>query len=162
VPAANRVNEWLTFLHTQSGELYYIFTNAWEGGNDPWSNIYYFGNNGDGTLVYPSTAYNGTSFTQHVTQPGGAALTNPIFLPSVRLKHMRDGMQDYEYLNVLTNNGQSTLVATEINSWITNSYTFETTGSGLEAARSALGTAMHQITYPLIILPPSAVSVKVH
>ena len=224
VPAANRVMEWLTFLHAQNGELYYLFTYDWEnqsvfpltaswasgtvtitfsaatipanivggqvqansitpsgyngtftvtaatsnsvsyalasnpgpyssGGivyyqNDPWNNTYYFGGNGDGSLIYPSTGNNAGVFTNHVTQSGGGALTNPIFLPSIRLKHIRDGMQDYEYLNVLTNNGQSSLVQTQIASWITNSYTFETSGSGLQAARQALGTAMHQITYP--------------
>jgi hypothetical protein len=72
-------------------------------------------------------------------------------------------VQDYEYLNVLNNHGQGALVTTEINSWITNSYTFETTGSGLEAARSALGTAMHQLTYhSVVLLPPPGLSVTVH
>jgi hypothetical protein len=72
-------------------------------------------------------------------------------------------MQDYEYLNVLTNKGKGALVTTEVNSWITNSYTFETTGSGLEAARMALGTAMQQLTYPPVaLLPPTGLSVTAH
>ena len=163
VPAANRAMEWMTFLHQQSAELYYLTTLAWEGGNDPWNSVYYYGGNGDGTLLYPSTGYNGSSFTNHVTAAGGGALTDPIYLPSIRLKHIRDGMQDYEYLNVLTNNGQSALVSTEIASWITNSYTFETSGSGLEAARLALGNAMQRLSYPPLSSPlaPTNVATKV-
>src|SRR5207245_10864862 len=43
-PAANRVMEWLTFLHTQSGELYYDVSYIWtQGPTDPWTTIYAFG-----------------------------------------------------------------------------------------------------------------------
>jgi hypothetical protein len=160
-PAANRADEWLSFLHQISYELNFDTTCAWNaaygctaGMGNPWTTNYAFGEWGDGTYVYPSTSYNGTTLTNQVTQPGGSALATPIFLPSVRLKNMRDGMQDYEYLNVLTNAGEGSFVTTQINSWITNSYTFETSGSGLEAARSALGTAMHQLTYPSGVSAP--------
>ena len=153
LPAANRAMEWLTFYHTQTGELYYDAGYCWTGScgyptstNDQWTSVYYSGGNGDGTLVYPSTGNNGA--TNHVLASGGEALTDPIFLPSIRLKLIRDGMQDYEYLNVLTNQGQSSLVQTEITSWITNSYTFNVTGTGLTSARNALGTALHEISYP--------------
>jgi hypothetical protein len=71
---------------------------------------------------------------------------------------MRDGVQDYEYLNVLKNNGKSSLVSSQIASWMTNSYTFETSGAGLQAARMALGQAMHQLSYPAAILPPPSVN----
>jgi hypothetical protein len=77
------------------------------------------------------------------------------------MKHIRDGMQDYEYLNVLTNNGQGSFVTTEINSWITNSYTFETSGVGLQAARSALGKKMHQLSLSTPPAPPPEISIKV-
>lgn len=151
-PVGNRMNEWLTFKNTQTGELYFDITYAWSNGTEtPWTTVYYFGGNGDGTLVYPSSSKG----TNYVTAPGGRALANPIFLPSIRLKNIRDGMQDYEYLNILNNNGQGSLVTTEIDSWITNSYTFETTGSGLQAARMALGKALHQLSYPAVLLPPT-------
>jgi hypothetical protein len=165
-PAANRAMEWLSFLHQQSFELYYFATCAWQmsscyGGSavDPWTTVYAFGGWGDGTTIYPSTSL---ASVNHVTQPSGAALATPIIVPSIRLKQQRDGMQDYEYLNVLKNNGQSSLVSTQIASWITNSYTFETSGSGLQAARTALGTAMHQLSYPSGILPPASVKGTLH
>jgi hypothetical protein len=159
LPAANRVQEWMSFFHNQTGELYYYTTCAWETGcpqgnssPNPWTNQLEFGQNGDGNLLYPST-FQGTNY---VTQQGGSALTTPLWLPSIRVKQIRDGMQDYEYLNVLTNQGQGTVVNKQITSWITNSYTYDFSGAGLQAARSALGTAMHKLTYATI-LPPTTV-----
>ena len=160
--------EWMTYLHGQTGELYYaadlcgaygwpatqcgVYSGSPTSPQDPWVSNYYSGGWGDGNLIYAGNVKSGS--------PGymGSGVTTPLILPSVRLKQMRDGMQDYEYLNVLKNNGKSSLVSTEIASWITNSYTFETSGSGLQAARMVLGTAMHQLSYPSSILPPASVT----
>jgi len=164
LPAANRAFQWLSFRNNVTGELYYTMTGAWEangggcctGKGLPWTDVYAFGGWGEGTLYYPSTS-NGTNY---VTASGGGALTYPLYLPSIRMKHIRDGMQDYEYLNVLTNNSQGSFVATEINSWITSSYTFETSGVGLQAARSALGKKMHQLSLSTLPAPPPGISIK--
>lgn len=144
LPVPNRTLEWLSFLNNINYELYFavdICDNTGNClGNDPWTSVYTFGCNGDGTLMYPcSSGRCGTS--------SGI----PIWVPSIRLKHIREGMQDYEYLNYLTKKGQSAFVQTQILSWITNAYTFNRSPAGLEAARMALGTAIHQLTYP----PPS-------
>jgi Domain of unknown function (DUF4091) len=159
-PAGNRASEWMTYLHQQTGELYYYTTCEWETGcaafKDPWTGVNQFGNNGDGTLVYPSSW--SASSTNHVTLQSGAALTNPLWIGSVRMKNMRDGMQDYEYMNVLAKTGQGSYVTTQIESWITNSYTYETSGSGLETARYNLGTKLHQLTYSTVLLPPPTLS----
>jgi hypothetical protein len=151
-PIGNRVTEWMTYLHQQTGELYYAMTYAFGTGQDPWTSEYNFGNNGDGNLVYPST-WHATS-TNHVTQQNGSVLTDALWIPSVRLKHMRDGGQDWEYMHALTSAGQASFVTTEIASWVTNSYTFEVTGSGLQTARLALGNALHHLTYSAVLLPP--------
>ena len=156
-PVANRAMEWLTFRHNQSGELYYfadICSNTlnYDCGHpakaaNSFESVYYAGGHGDGTLVYPASAsYAGTA--------------TPIWLPSLRLKMIRDGMQDYEYLRALSNSGESAFVTAQINSWITNSYTFNNNPSALSAARQALGTKLHQITYPGTIdtTPPSVPS----
>jgi hypothetical protein len=154
-PAAARAMEWLTYLHGQTGELYYAADVCntpsynpycvpsgvtW----NPWNGIYYSGGWGDGTLVYPGCV--GSSNSSAVCYMG-SGVTTPLILPSVRLKLIRDGVQDYEYLNVLKNNGKSSLVSAQISSWITNSYTFETSGTGLQSARTALGNAMHALSY---------------
>ena len=78
----------------------------------------------------------------------GAGVTTPLILPSLRLKLLRDGVQDYEYLFKLNALGYGSTVNTQLTSWITNTYTFETTGSGLNAARVALGNFMHALSYP--------------
>jgi hypothetical protein len=69
----------------------------------------------------------------------------PIWLPSMRLKMIRDGMQDYEYLNALTNLGQGAFAAQQAYLFITNSYTFNNNPTALEASRQSMGTMLHQL-----------------
>ena len=165
-PAANRAMEWLTFMHGQTGELYYDedycmlpahSSNCVPSGVtwDPWSGVYAFGQWGDGTLFYVGNVFPGS------VNYMGSGVTTPIILPSVRLKHIRDGVQDYEYLTALTVAGKGTQATVQINSWITNSYTFETSGVGLRAARLNLGTIIHQLTYPISLQPPTSPAGKV-
>jgi len=157
-PAANRAMEWMSFRNGVSGELYYCTTCCWQGNScgvtpsDPWVGQYSFGGWGDGNLMYPG-----------IPSKVGAGVTTPFWVPSVRIKHIRDGMQDYEYLNALNAAGQGSAVTTQINSWITSSSSFETTGAGLQKARLALGTALHQLTYTvtLLALPPTGLTATV-
>jgi hypothetical protein len=161
LPVANRAMEWMSFRNGASGELYYAADVCMSpngqgpycgtGSQTPFTNIYYSGGWGDGTLVYAGCA--GSLCTSKPSYMG-TGVTTPIILPSVRLKHLRDGVQDYEYLNVLTKAGKGSVVTSQMNSWITNSYTYETTGTGLQTARIALGTALHGLTYPSVLLPP--------
>jgi hypothetical protein len=143
---ANRTTEWLTYLHGQQGELYYYIdicdgpggaSNQCgypkNGSMNPLVSVYYSGGWGDGTLIYPgSSGYVGTKI--------------PIWLPSLRLKMIRDGMQDYEYLNALTNAGEGAFATQQAHSFITNSYTFNNNPAALEAARDAMGLKLHQLT----------------
>ena len=154
-PTANRTTEWLTYFHGQTGELYYATSVCGESGlysvcipsggtYAPWTGIYYSGGWGDGTLLYFCSVGSGNAGAQNYC---GSSVTTPLIYPSFRLKMIRDGMQDYEYLHELAAIGYSALVNSEIASWITNSYTFETTGSGLQAARLALGNQMQMFSY---------------
>ncbi len=162
-PAANRAMEWLTYLHGQTGELYYgadvcqnyaFWTTCDPSGTyvNGWTSLYSFGNWGDGTLIYFGSNESGSYNYM------GSGVTTPIYLPSIRLKLMRDGVQDYEYLYKLNALGYGTFVNTQLSSWVTNSYNFETSGAGLRSARTALGNQLHAITFPLAGLghaPPS-------
>jgi hypothetical protein len=56
--------------------------------NDPWRNQFYFNANGDGTLYYPGT-------------PGRIGGQHDIPVASLRLRFLRQGLQDYEYLRML-------------------------------------------------------------
>ena len=91
----------------------------------------------------------------------GAGVTIPFWVPSIRVKQIRDGMQDYEYLKVLNAAGQGSVVNTQISAWISSSSSFETTGSGMQKARMALGAAIHQLTYSGTLLPPTGLSATV-
>ncbi len=82
----NRAMEWLSFTYDMTGELYYETTNAFFNG-DPWVNQTAFGGTGDGTLFYPGT-------------PAKIGGQTEIPVESLRLKEIRDGMEDYELLNL--------------------------------------------------------------
>ncbi len=137
-PVRNRVFQWLAFLDHIEGELYYALDYCWYnaapqcGGSDPWTSVYAFGGNGDGTLIYPGT-------TDRI---GGAT---PIALPSVRLKHIRDGMQDYEYLNALSQAGYEGYAKAIAHRFITNASTFNNDPAAMRAARISLGARLNQL-----------------
>jgi hypothetical protein len=141
LPVANRAFETWAFLDKLNYELYFAIDYCVDHNcatpANPYQSVYAFGANGDGTLIAPSSA-------PYVTTSGGT----PIWIPTMMLKYTRDGMQDYEYENYLTQKGKGSLVQTQIASWMTNAYTFNSSPAGLEAARMAMGTAIHQLTYP--------------
>jgi hypothetical protein len=88
VPApANRVMQWVAWKYRMQGELYYDMDEAY-GQKDPWTDIRLFGGNGDGTLFYPGRQ----------ARIGGHT---DIPIESIRLKLIREGMEDYEYLALL-------------------------------------------------------------
>ena len=86
--AANRVMQWLAWKFRMEGELYYSMNEAYGQGNDPWVNIRLSGGNGDGTLFYPG-------------RPDRIGGRSDIPIESIRLKLIREGMEDYEYLALL-------------------------------------------------------------
>jgi hypothetical protein len=149
-PVANRAFETWAFLNNISYELYFALDYCSGPGNcptsSPWTSDYAFGCNGDGTIIYPSTS----TYVSFTVSP-----STPIWIPSMRLKYFRDGEQDYEYENYLTQQGYGTFVQSEIASWMTNGYTFNVSPSGLESARFAMGQKIHQLTYPSNAINPS-------
>jgi Domain of unknown function (DUF4091) len=156
-PVANRMMEWMTFFHGQTAELYYYIDSCATHAcgyptstTNPIVSNYQFGGWGDGTLVYTgSSSYVGTKI--------------PLVLPSMRLKMIRDGVQDYEYLHALTAAGEGSLVNLEVKSVLTNSYTFSNDPAVITAARQALGTALHQLAHPTTgLLPPANLTGTAH
>jgi hypothetical protein len=89
--AQNRATQWFTYYYGFAGELYYDSIGMFNVlALDPWENMMdpVYGGNGDGTLLYPWKQ----------TRVGG---TTKIPVASLRLKMLRDGMEDYEYLKQL-------------------------------------------------------------
>jgi len=91
----NRAMGPLAFSSGVDGELYFDTVFAYNTKKDPWQDVFEFGGNGDGTLFYPGTPAR-PGFTRH--QP----------VASLRLKHIRDGLEDYEYLRLLEALGERT------------------------------------------------------
>jgi hypothetical protein len=138
-PVRNRIFQWLAFLNRIEGELYYATDYCWTsmcgGGTDPWTSVFAFGGNGDGTLFYPGT-------------PARIGGTTPVPLPSIRLEHIRDGMEDFEYLHALSAAGDDAFAQSTSRTFITNAYTFDNDPARLTAAREALGDRLHHRVHP--------------
>jgi hypothetical protein len=84
-----RAMEWVSFLEGATGELYYqtvglLYT--------AWTTQFRFNGNGDGTLFYPGT-------------PSIIGGTTEVPVPSIRLKLIRLGIQDYEWLKAVSDAG---------------------------------------------------------
>jgi uncharacterized protein (TIGR03382 family) len=101
-----RTLEWQSFIFDVTGELYFAATWAYaqpgSGGaanNDPWANQYFWDGNGDGTLFYPGT-------------PDRIGGKTHIPVASLRLKMIREGMEDFEYLKALSEAGDPELAKT--------------------------------------------------
>ncbi len=108
-PSQAQAMGWLAFEYGASGELYYSVDAAF---GSAWDDTYSFGGNGGGTLFYPGL-------------PGGDAATGApaiggrqsIPLQSMRLKRLRDGRQDYEYLLLAAERGHPGR-ATAVSRWL--------------------------------------------
>ena len=82
-PAAQaRAMGWMAFGYDVTGELYWHTT--WQL-SKAWTSQWEQGGHGDGTLFYPGT-------------PARIGGTHDIPVESLRLKRIRDGREDYEYL----------------------------------------------------------------
>jgi hypothetical protein len=99
-----RVPAWMAWRDGMRGLLYWGGMSYWHETADPWTEApYYIGNgqrqqgkkgiifNGEGSLVYPARAvgYDGV-------------------VPTIRLKALRDSIQDYDYLTILQRLGKGT------------------------------------------------------
>lgn len=85
----NRAMPWLVFLEQASGESYYETAAQLP---TAWTDQEFYGGNGDGTLFYPGTPERIGGQTQ-------------VPLPSLRLKLLRAGVQDYEWLTRVAQGG---------------------------------------------------------
>ncbi|HZZ83512.1 MAG TPA: DUF4091 domain-containing protein [Anaeromyxobacteraceae bacterium] len=92
--AAARAMGWLAFRAGVAGELYYDMLQAW--GREPWTEVRDFAGNGDGTLLYPGL-------------PDRLGGTHPFPVESIRLKQIRDGLEDLELLRLAAASGQRPL-----------------------------------------------------
>jgi len=88
-----RIMGWIAWLEGIEGELYWDTVHGYapEGRpQDPWAgpSLRAFGGNGDGTLLYPGT-------------PARIGGTSHVPVTSLRLKQIRDGLEDLELLRLV-------------------------------------------------------------
>jgi hypothetical protein len=91
---AVRAMAWLGWRERVAGELYYDMIYGWRA--DPWKQPRAFAGNGDGTLVYPGL-------------PDRWGGRRPFPIPSIRLKIVRDALEDLEMLRLAEARGVGTL-----------------------------------------------------
>jgi hypothetical protein len=135
---AARIFAWLAFRYRIDGELYYNTIeayhpdrNAGSGPLDPWQSSYLFGGNGDGTLFYPG-------------RPAVIGGHTDVPVESLRLKHIRDGLQDYEYLVLAKRLGEGRLVERVVSRLAGSTHDWRADPEGLAAAREKLAAAIER------------------
>lgn len=124
-----RVTMWMIWKSKISGLLYWG-TNYWSRVDDPWEDHGTWGEgeavyNGEGSLLYP--AENGC-------------------LPSIRLKVLREGMEDYEYFVMLKSLGEESFVDKHVRKIVKSWYQWETNPEKLLDVRIVLGEKINSLT----------------
>ena len=128
----NRAMEWQAWRQRAAGELYYDTTYAFTKG-DAWSSQFYFGGNGDGTLFYPGT-------------PAKIGGTTHVPIASLRVKLIREGMEDYEYLKALADAGDPTMADTEAAGLSPKAYQNMSDAAQIDNARHRIALRIEQLT----------------
>eukprot|EP01121_Diplochlamys_sp_Union-15-3_P017151 TRINITY_DN5980_c0_g1_i1.p1 TRINITY_DN5980_c0_g1~~TRINITY_DN5980_c0_g1_i1.p1 ORF type:complete len:562 (-),score=59.54 TRINITY_DN5980_c0_g1_i1:77-1762(-) len=122
----NRIMSWMSYLYNMQGELYWSINWA-SGYQNPWTDIYFANGNGDGTMTYPGTP----------TAVGG---TSNIPIASIRLKHIRDGLEDMEYFRLLEKKLGRSKVLPFLQTVVSNDYTFKNNATTLLETRKDIGS----------------------
>jgi ASPM-SPD-2-Hydin domain-containing protein/glycosyl hydrolase family 123/immunoglobulin I-set domain protein len=127
----------LNWTQGAAGILYYR-ADGWTSGNaiGSWNNVDTtacggLGRPGDGIFLYP---------------PAPIASTESA--PGIRLKAIRDGIQDYEYAQILKNLGQVSLLDSLLQQVATSWTNWSHDPNALENARLQLGQQLHQLAPP--------------
>jgi hypothetical protein len=128
----NRAQEWMSFAYNMQGELYYETTQGYFNG-DPWTNQWNFGGTGDGNLFYPGT-------------PAKIGGTTEIPVESLRMKGIRDGMEDYELLALAAKLGAGAQAMQIAQGLFPHTYLAAVSADAIDAARAELaGLILHAL-----------------
>ncbi|MGO8678617.1 MAG: DUF4091 domain-containing protein [Limisphaerales bacterium] len=129
-----RVPAWMAWRDGMKGLLYWGGMSYWRQTEDPWTQAPFFtGNglpqqgakgilyNGEGSLVYPARAlgYDGVA-------------------PTLRLKALRDAIQDYEYLAILQRSGKAEEARNVVRSLTRSFFQWDKDPAAYEQARARL------------------------
>ena len=124
----SRSLEWFSFRYGATGELYYETTQAYYE-HDPWTSQWDFSGNGDGTLFYPGLQ-------------GAIGGSTEIPVASLRMKMIREGMEDYEYLKALSDLGGGAEAQRIARQLFPHAYQADVSAADLMTAREAIASAI--------------------
>jgi hypothetical protein len=130
--AANRVMQWLAWKYGIAGELYYSMNEGYSSDKNPWTNIRLFGGNGDGTLFYPG-------------RPARIGGHTDIPIESIRLKLIREGMEDYEYLALLAKLAGKHAADEQADRIVKKPYLWESRSTAFLDVRRELGETLDRL-----------------
>jgi hypothetical protein len=137
-----RALEWFSFRWGATGELYYETVMAYYE-RDPWTGgVWDFNGNGDGTLFYPGT----------VGHIGGQT---DIPVASIRLKMIREGMEDYEYMKLLSDLGDGESARRVAMELFPHPYQADAKPADLMAARESLARRILALQHKPVPPPTS-------
>jgi hypothetical protein len=105
--AEPRIMMWGSWFEGASGFLYYSITELTQ--DDPWGPNISFPKTGDGVLVYPGN-HDGTNAP--AGSPSNIAIDGPV--PSLRLKMVRAGLEDWALFKLAAQNGLGDMAHTEV------------------------------------------------
>jgi hypothetical protein len=117
----------LGFRRGLEGELYYDMLQAWTG--DPWTDVRAFAGNGDGTLLYPGL-------------PAALGGKHPFPVESIRLKIIRDALEDVELFAMARGAGEGRLADRLLSVLVPTARGWERRPGPWLAARRTLGEAI--------------------
>lgn len=125
-----RAMAWLAFRYRATGTLYFeTVINL----SRAWDDQYNFTGNGDGNLFYPGT-------------PDRIGGHTPIPVESMRMKFVRDGYEDYEYLKFLDDHGRGADAQRIAKALFPAPYATARTDAEVQAARRELATLVAEVT----------------
>ncbi|MCX5673279.1 MAG: DUF4091 domain-containing protein [Planctomycetota bacterium] len=140
-----RAPAWIAYRSKITGLLYWGGMAYWKEVDDPWTDPWTYGHgkggekgtvyNGEGTLVYPGRpcGYDGVA-------------------ESLRLKALRDGIEDYEYLAMLRRTRGSTALQDIVQPLATSWFAWEKNPAAYDTARAALAERILATKRPF--MPP--------
>lgn len=131
------VHGYIHWKYQLDAYLYYALGYAYSlPGNDVWNSVYGFGRNGDGTLFYPGT-------------PAKIGGTTHIPVPSLRLELLRLSWNEYDYMTLLKNAGQSAFVDQLVNPMVTRGDVWSHNATDYDNAREAMAAKLESLAPPV-------------
>jgi hypothetical protein len=132
---SNRVMQWLSWSYRIEGNLYFSMNESYSLAQDPWQNVYLHGGNGDGSLFYPG-------------RPDNVGGSSDLPVESLRLKLIREGFEDYEYLATLAATGRRTSANEYAARVAPRSYRWTADPEVLYSVRRAIGETLNREVQP--------------